>query len=51
MDTEKDKKRRDEFNRTASGHWNADTPYEDTATRSELMRLRGYQLIDGTWVP
>ena len=44
------KKRWEQFNRTGSGHWSE--VYEDTMTRSEAMRARGYhQLADGTWVP
>lgn len=52
MTVESERKRREEFNRTGSGHWSEAIVYEDTATRSELMALRGYhQLADGTWVP
>ena len=49
---ETEKKRREQFNRTGSGHWSESVVYEDTMTQSEAMRARGYhQLADGTWVP
>ncbi len=39
------------FQHMGSGHFNKTTTYADTLTRTEWMVARGYQLVDGKWVP
>jgi hypothetical protein len=39
------------FQHMGSGHFKSNVPYCDTLTMSEFMALRGYQLVDGKWVP
>ena len=39
------------FQHMGSDHFNKTTTYADTLTRTECMVARGYQLVDGKWVP
>ena len=50
MTTDKERKRREAFNRKGSGKWNRDNNYEDTLTYTEAMEARGYvKGEDGEW--